>query len=81
MRRASRALERPIGEPRDDRGEDDEPDDRDDLEGAVRAALGDNAGDRDDREAEDHELVPDTRDDDGEPDRAAAEAPRTQHRE
>ena len=58
------------GEPRDDRDEDDEADHRHELEGAVPAAFGDDAGNGDDRKAEDHELVPDAGDDDREPDRA-----------
>ena len=70
-RRASRALERPTAKPATITAKTTRPIDRDELERPVASALRGEAGDGEDREAEDHELVPDALHDDGEPDRAA----------
>ena len=77
---ARRALGEADGEADDRHDEDDEPDRGHELERPVPPALRGQRGHGDDREAEDHELVPDALHDDGKPDRATTETPRPQHR-
>src|SRR5262249_9966296 len=68
-------------EANDNQYEDGERDHGDDLERAVASALRDDTRERDDRNPEDEELVPDARQDDREPDRPSLETPRLEHRE